>query len=112
MTIDMTKHTHSSAWHTMHNVICGGAKSMDECLETLKRSRVKIYVIQGDRDEIVPLECSTNIKMRIPNAEVDIINNVDHSSVILGRETNFTQYLEHTWLSFSSREECYKHCSI
>ncbi|RVW34883.1 putative lysophospholipase BODYGUARD 5 [Vitis vinifera] len=84
MTIDMTKHTHSSAWHTMHNVICGGAKSMDECLETLKRSRVKIYVIQGDRDKIVPLECSTNIKMKIPNAEVDIIKNVDHSSVILG----------------------------
>lgn len=105
-TMDMTRHTHSSAWHTMHNVICGGAKSMDEFLEILSRSRVKIFVVHGDGDQIVPLECSTDIRTKLPNAKLHIIKNTDHTSVILGREHIFTQFLEHTWLSFNGREEC------
>ncbi|KAJ6829904.1 uncharacterized protein M6B38_356215 [Iris pallida] len=36
MMIDLTKHTHHSAWHTMHNVICGAANSMDEYLKVMK----------------------------------------------------------------------------
>ncbi|XVF42664.1 hypothetical protein PTKIN_Ptkin01aG0382700 [Pterospermum kingtungense] len=40
MEVDLTRHTHHSAWHCMHNVICGGAKFMDEYLEILKRSRL------------------------------------------------------------------------
>ena len=80
--MDLTRHTHSSAWHTMHNVIYGVAKSMDECLETLKisSSKVKIYVIQGDQDHVVPLECSANNKMKLPDAVIKIIKNADHSS--------------------------------
>lgn len=103
MTMDMSRHTHSSAWHTMHNVICGGAKSMDDCLEILKRSRVKIYVIQGDHDQILPLECSTNIKMKLPNSVLNIIKNADHTSVILAPQNHFTNYLERIWSSFPNR---------
>uniref|UniRef100_A0A5B6YX26 AB hydrolase-1 domain-containing protein n=1 Tax=Davidia involucrata TaxID=16924 RepID=A0A5B6YX26_DAVIN len=97
MIIDLTGHTHHSAWHTMHNVICGGAKLMDEYLEALKDSAVSVNVIQGSRDQVVPLECSNNIKMKVPNAEVNIITNADHNTVVVGREMDFTQDLERTW---------------
>ncbi|KDP39631.1 hypothetical protein JCGZ_02651 [Jatropha curcas] len=94
MIIDLTKHTHHSAWHTMHNVVCGGAKFADDFLETLVKSTVKIFVIHGDRDNVVPLECSKNIKNKVPTAEVSIIPNADHVSVIIGREKEFTLNLE------------------
>ncbi|KAI6699152.1 hypothetical protein NL676_019271 [Syzygium grande] len=100
--IDLTRHTHHSAWHTMHNVICGGAKFMDDYLESLRKSRARIVIIHGDRDEVVPLECSNNIRMKISHAEVDIIPNADHMRVILGREQAFTRKLEHVWAKFAS----------
>ncbi|CAA7061459.1 unnamed protein product [Microthlaspi erraticum] len=60
--VDFTKHTHRSAWHSMHNVICGGAKFTDKHLETLINSGVQIYVVQGDKDDIVPIDCLWNMK--------------------------------------------------
>ncbi|GFZ09395.1 alpha/beta-Hydrolases superfamily protein [Actinidia rufa] len=110
MVIDLTRHTHHSAWHTMHNVICGGARLMDEYLEILKDSRVNIHVIQGSKDHVVPLECSSNIKMKVPHAEVDIIANADHSTVILHREKDFTRDLEHIWASTNDNRkgECFR----
>lgn len=98
---DLTRHTHHSAWHTMHNVICGGAKLMDKYLEILRMGKVKIHVIQGNRDQIVPLECCINLTEKYPNAKVDIIDNADHSSVIFGREKQLTRELEHVWESIS-----------
>ncbi|XP_004249369.1 probable lysophospholipase BODYGUARD 4 [Solanum lycopersicum] len=97
MAIDLTRHTHQSAWHTMHNVICGGAKFMDKYLETLKIAKVKINVIQGSRDQVVPVECSKNIKMKVPNAEVKIVDNADHTSIIIGREKELCNDLEKLW---------------
>lgn len=99
MVLDLTRHTHHSAWHTMHNVICGGAKLMDEYLETLNKSGMKISVIQGPRDQLVPLECSNNIKTKVPDADVKLIANADHNTVVLGRENDFTRDLEHLWAS-------------
>ncbi|KAA8519033.1 hypothetical protein F0562_016193 [Nyssa sinensis] len=109
MIIDLTSHTHHSAWHTMHNVICGGAKLMDEYLEALNDSAVNINVIQGSRDKVVPLECSNNIKMKVPNAKVDIITNADHNTVVLGREKHLTRDLERTWATVvdTTGKECY-----
>ncbi|XP_038725200.1 probable lysophospholipase BODYGUARD 4 isoform X2 [Tripterygium wilfordii] len=95
--VDLTRHTHHSAWHNMHNVICGGAKFMDNYLETLANSKVKIWVVQGTRDQVVPIECSNNIKMKVPDSEVDHIANADHGTVIFGREKDFTDKLEHLW---------------
>ncbi|KAF8395546.1 hypothetical protein HHK36_019494 [Tetracentron sinense] len=97
--LDLTRHTHHSAWHTMHNVICGGAKLFDEYLEAMKKSGTILNVIQGDRDQVVPLECSHNIKVKVPHADVKIICNADHNTVILGRGKELTRDLEQIWLS-------------
>ncbi|WOL06807.1 putative lysophospholipase BODYGUARD 4 isoform X1 [Canna indica] len=97
--IDLTKHTHYSAWHTMHNVICGGAKSMDKYLEVVRKAKIPVKIIQGDKDQVVPLECSFNLKAKLDPAELKIVNGRDHSSVIVGREEAFTRELEDTWFS-------------
>lgn len=99
MVLDLTRHTHHSAWHTMHNVICGGTKLMDGYLETLNKSGMKICVIQGSWDQLVPLECSNNIKTKVPDVYVKLIANADHNTVILGRENDFIRDLEHIWAS-------------
>lgn len=97
MAIDLTRHTHHSAWHTMHNVLCGGAKFMDKYLETLNIAKVKINVIQGSRDQVVPMESGNNIKMKVPNAEVKIVDNADHTSIVIGRERELCNDLEKLW---------------
>lgn len=97
MFMDLTKHTHHSAWHSMHNVICGGSRYIDGYLETLTKHRIKLSVIHGDQDQLVPVECSVNIKMKVPNADVNIVPNVDHNTVIFGREKELTQSLEKIW---------------
>lgn len=99
--VDLTRHTHHSAWHTMHNVICGSAKSMGDYLKAVNENGMKLKVIQGDRDQVVPLECSNNIKIKVPDAEVKIILNADHTTVILGRGKYFTRDLEDQWDSFT-----------
>lgn len=81
----------------MHNVICGGAKVLDSYLTVLVKAGTKICIIHGDRDQVVPIECTNNIKMKAPHSEVNILKNADHSSVIFGREKEFAQYLEHIW---------------
>ncbi|XP_004290023.1 PREDICTED: uncharacterized protein LOC101312979 isoform X1 [Fragaria vesca subsp. vesca] len=101
MTMDLSRHTHHSAWHTMHNVICGGAKLMESYLEVISKAGVKVFVIHGDRDQVVPVECSHNIWMAVPEAQINIIKNADHSSVLLGREKEFTLYLQHVWAASS-----------
>ncbi|KAL3629772.1 hypothetical protein CASFOL_026994 [Castilleja foliolosa] len=97
--VDLTCHTHRSAWHTMHNVICGGAKFSDKYLGALTTAGVKIRVVQGTKDQVVPLECSFNMKKTAPEIELEIVPNADHSTVILGRMKEFTRSLEILWAS-------------
>ncbi|XVF30697.1 hypothetical protein REPUB_Repub16aG0080400 [Reevesia pubescens] len=99
MVVDLTRHTHHSAWHSMHNVICGGAKFLDDYLEILIRSKVKVCTIHGDQDLAVPSECSNNIKMKFPEVELNIIQNVDHATVIFRRKKDFAKSLENIWAS-------------
>ncbi|KAF3565427.1 hypothetical protein DY000_02018718 [Brassica cretica] len=94
---DITRHTHHSAWHCMHNVICGGSKFADKHLETLVNSGVKIHLMQGDRDEMVPLHCSGDMKRSFPAVEVEIVVGADHESVIGGRREEFVEKLESIW---------------
>lgn len=94
---DITRHTHHSAWHCMHNVICGGSKFADKHLETLVNSSVKIHLMQGDRDEIVPLHCSGDMKRNFQAVEVEIVVGADHESVIGGRREEFVEKLESIW---------------
>ncbi|XP_062166082.1 probable lysophospholipase BODYGUARD 4 isoform X3 [Alnus glutinosa] len=98
---DLSRHTHHSAWHTMHNVICGAAKVVEGCLTVLVEAGVKMCVVHGDRDQVVPVECSDNIKMKAPEAELNIIKNAGHGNVIHGREKEFAASLEHTWAGVS-----------
>lgn len=98
-TIDLTRHTHHSAWSTMHNVICGGAKFVDSYLMILTRVGVRINVIQGDKDQIVPMECCSKLKLKAPNAEICIIPNANHGTVLFGRKKEFACSLEHIWES-------------
>lgn len=81
----------------MHNVICGGATVLDSYLTVLVKAGTKICIIHGDRDQVVPIECTINFKMKAPRSDVNILKNADHSSVIFGREKEFAQYLEHIW---------------
>ncbi|KAL1195506.1 putative lysophospholipase BODYGUARD 4 [Cardamine amara subsp. amara] len=96
---DITRHTHHSAWHSMHNVICGGSKFADEHLKTLTNSGVKIHLIQGDCDKIVPSHCSSNMKRNFPEVEVDIVTGADHDSMITGSREEFAMKLESIWYS-------------
>lgn len=110
MMMDLTRHTHHSAWHTMHNVLCGGAKVLDDYLTVLVKASTKICVVHGDKDQVVPMECINTIKMKAPHSEVNILRNADHSTVILGREKEFAQYLEHIWASLADIASNEEHC--
>ncbi|KAF4397039.1 hypothetical protein G4B88_008885 [Cannabis sativa] len=101
MILDLARHTHHSAWHSMHNVLCGGNKLMEKYLRVLSEAKVKICVIHGDKDKIAPVECTYNIKRMAPNAEINIIRGANHNTIILGRENDFTTNLQLTWASSS-----------
>ncbi|KAA0043684.1 monoacylglycerol lipase abhd6-B [Cucumis melo var. makuwa] len=95
--IDLTKHTHHSAWHSMHNVICGGAKLMDGYLDELTKAGIKIEIYHGNGDVVAPIECSYNLKKKAVDATVNMVRNANHQTIILGREREFAQDLESTW---------------
>ncbi|KAI9093617.1 hypothetical protein K1719_027066 [Acacia pycnantha] len=71
--LDLTRHTHHSAWSSVHNVIYGGAKFMDKYLKILNKAGVRINVVRGDKDAVVPLECCYNLKLKAPNAESNLV---------------------------------------
>lgn len=79
---------------------------MENYLEALTKAGVKICVVQGDQDQVVPVECSYNIKNKAPNVEIDIIKIANHSTVIISREKQFTGYLELVWASLADCTTC------
>lgn len=103
--MELTKHTHKSAWHSMHNVICGGAKFTDKNLETLINSGVKIKVVQGDRDDVVPINCLWNMKAKFPAVEVEVFAGTDHSTVIMSRREDFVATLVSLWASSKKKQK-------
>ncbi|KAK6232730.1 hypothetical protein SCA6_002803 [Theobroma cacao] len=108
MLLDLTKHTHHSGWHTMHNVLFRGVKLMDKNLETVMQSRTKVHVILGNRDKSVPPECGNNIKKKFPDVEVNNIANAGHRSVIFTREKDFSQNLVRIWENAASDQHNYQ----
>uniref|UniRef100_J3MP92 AB hydrolase-1 domain-containing protein n=1 Tax=Oryza brachyantha TaxID=4533 RepID=J3MP92_ORYBR len=101
---DLTKHTHHSAWHTMHNVICGGARLQDGNLEAVEAGGVPVRVIHGGDDQVVPVECSRQLKARLPGAELRVLGGCDHKTVVFGRE-EFAQELRAFWSASHSNEQ-------
>ncbi|KAF0907580.1 hypothetical protein E2562_018387 [Oryza meyeriana var. granulata] len=94
---DLTKHTHHSAWHTMHNVICGGARLQDGILEAVEAASIAVQVIHGADDQVVPVECSRHLKAKLPGAELRLMDGCDHKTVVFGRERGFAEELRAFW---------------
>lgn len=96
---DLTRHTHYSAWHNFHNVICGAAGEMDKYLEIVRESKCKVMIIHGKQDGVVPLTCSLAIKCKIGQAKLNLVENADHTNIILGRKKRVAEELEEFWAS-------------
>ncbi|CAF1887799.1 unnamed protein product [Brassica napus] len=98
---ELTKHTHQSVWHSMHNVICGGAKFTDKHIGMLIIPHVKLQIpeltIHGDKDDVVPIDCLWNMKAKFLAVEVEVIARTDHSSVIMSRKEFFITKLVCLW---------------
>lgn len=96
---DLTRHTHYSAWHNFHNVICGAAGEMDKYLEIVKESKCKVMIMHGKQDGVLPATCSLAIKRKICQAKLTLVENANHSNIILGREGAVAKELEEFWAS-------------
>lgn len=95
-------HTHNAAWHTLHNVICGTAGKMEGYLEEVKnRVKCDITIFHGKDDELIPVECSYNMQSRIPRAQVKVVQNKDHITIVVGRQKAFARELEGIWKNAS-----------
>lgn len=96
-------HTHNAAWHTLHNIICGTAGRMEGYLEVLQNKlKCDVNIFHGRNDELIPVECSYNVKSKVPRARVKIIEKKDHLTIVVGRQKAFARELEHIWNSTSA----------
>ncbi|KAF3791308.1 hypothetical protein EJ110_NYTH14589 [Nymphaea thermarum] len=87
-------HTHHAAWHTLHNIIYGAANKMDDYLERLaKLDRCPVTVLHGTDDEVLPLDCSYAFKSKVPTAQLKVIENKDHLTIVIGRQKTFAREL-------------------
>ncbi|PKI51697.1 hypothetical protein CRG98_027860 [Punica granatum] len=96
-------HTHNSAWHTLHNVICGAAGKLNTYLDAVNDLlKCEVTIFHGKDDELIPVECSYNVQRRIPRAHVKVIENKDHITIVVGRQKAFAGELEEIWRQCSS----------
>ncbi|CAO2837795.1 unnamed protein product [Amaranthus hypochondriacus] len=95
-------HTHNAAWHTLHNIICGTANKVDKYLEVVQdKLKCNVTIFHGRDDEVLPIECSYNVQSKIPRAQVKIVDNKDHITIVVGRQKAFARELEAIWTSSS-----------
>ncbi|KAG8374529.1 hypothetical protein BUALT_Bualt10G0004400 [Buddleja alternifolia] len=95
-------HTHNAAWHTLHNIICGTAGKIEGYLDEVKNQlKCDITIFHGKDDELIPVECSYNVKSRIPRANVKVVENKDHITIVVGRQKAFARELEGIWKNAS-----------
>ncbi|OAY59085.1 probable lysophospholipase BODYGUARD 3 [Manihot esculenta] len=91
-------HTHNAAWHTLHNIICGTAGKLDGYLDKVRDNlKCDVNIFHGRNDELIPVECSYNIKRRVPRARVKVIEKKDHITIVVGRQKAFVRELEKIW---------------
>ncbi|KAL3742854.1 hypothetical protein ACJRO7_018201 [Eucalyptus globulus] len=91
-------HTHNAAWHTLHNIICGTAGKLDNYLDTVRdRLKCEINVFHGKDDEVIPVECTHNVKRRLRRANVKVMEREDHITIVVGRQKEFARELEEIW---------------
>ncbi|XP_040988691.1 probable lysophospholipase BODYGUARD 3 [Juglans microcarpa x Juglans regia] len=95
-------HTHNAAWHTLHNIICGTASKLDAYMDAVRdHLKCDVAVFHGQDDELIPVECSHNVKERIPRARVKVIEKKDHITIVVGRQKSFARELEEIWRNSS-----------
>lgn len=80
---------------------------MDRYLEAVREAKIPVRIIQGDKDQVVPLECSYNLKAKLPFAELQVLSGRDHCSAIVGREEILTEELEAIWFSSRTQNKMY-----
>ncbi|KAK1419179.1 hypothetical protein QVD17_28341 [Tagetes erecta] len=91
-------HTHNAAWHTLHNVICGTAAKIEGYLDMVQNHLTcSVNVFHGQDDELIPVECSANVKTRVPRANIRVVEKKDHITIVVGRQEAFARELEQIW---------------
>lgn len=96
-------HTHNAAWHTVHNIICGTAGKLDKYLDVVRdRLTCNVTIFHGSDDEVLPVECSYNVQSRIPRAQVKVVDNKDHITIVVGRQKAFARELQAIWTASST----------
>ncbi|KAG6551191.1 hypothetical protein Mapa_007427 [Marchantia paleacea] len=83
---DFMQHTHHSAWHLFHNTICNGAQAADHCFQVLLRVGLRVRVIHGTEDAVIPFKQSEKLSGRYPNVLLTPVISADHASIVFGRE--------------------------
>ncbi|KAK9716716.1 hypothetical protein RND81_06G252800 [Saponaria officinalis] len=96
-------HTHYAAWHTLHNIICGAASKLDKYMEVVRdKLKCEVTIFHGRDDELLPIECSYDVQSKIPRAQVKVVDNKDHITIVVGQQKAFAQELEAIWNKSSS----------
>ncbi|XP_030530373.2 probable lysophospholipase BODYGUARD 3 isoform X1 [Rhodamnia argentea] len=91
-------HTHNAAWHTLHNIICGTAGKLDAYLDAVRdRVNCEINIFHGKGDEVIPVECTHDVKRRLRRANVKVMEREDHITIVVGRQKEFARELEEIW---------------
>ena len=71
---------------------------MEGYLDVVKnRLKCAVTVIHGRDDEVIPVECSYNVQSRVPRAQVKVVENKDHITIVVGRQKAFARELEEIW---------------
>ncbi|XP_071701310.1 probable lysophospholipase BODYGUARD 3 [Rutidosis leptorrhynchoides] len=95
-------HTHNAAWHTLHNIICGTAGKIEEYLDTVQNNlSCSVNIFHGEDDELIPVECSSNVKTKVPRANIKVVEKKDHITIVVGRQEAFAKELEEIWRTTS-----------
>ncbi|XP_076894985.1 putative lysophospholipase BODYGUARD 3 isoform X2 [Bidens hawaiensis] len=93
-------HTHNAAWHTLHNIICGTAGKIEGYLDTVQNNLTcSVNIFHGQYDELIPVECSSHVKTKVPRANVKVLEKKDHITIVVGRQEAFARELEEIWKS-------------
>lgn len=72
---------------------------MDKYIEVVGQTDCKVMILHGKEDKVVPLDCSLAIKSRVSKSKLKVLDNADHVTVIMGRETMLAKELEDLWAS-------------
>lgn len=75
---------------------------MDKYLDVVRdHLKCDVNVFHGKDDELIPVECSYNVQLKIPRARVKVIEKKDHITIVVGRQKAFAREREKIWRNSS-----------